>query len=351
MSAQGEDRSDFQSVMDPTDRNGKKLDFIFFKATEGTTWTSKTYKANLARAKAQGVPYGSYHFFHPSLAVEPQVALFMSFVAENGGLNPGAMLACDSEIRSGVSERAELFSNRSSLFMMEEHSQLAVIRPGAMIPAEHVVTEHPLHAPLGTVGSATRSFLDETRTAVRVALGDDVCQELLYSFLGMLPQLSGCTGYPLWVADFTSKAPASVRPWSHWDLWQFAGGGGHGGSDQDAYNGDAAHFNAWRLSKTGSQSAPQWEVDMLNKLPTLGKGAQDNPGSVFFVTRIQTLVKMIGTINNVAAAKSLTVDGKYGDSTVAAVKAVQHNFGFTGADVDGITGPNTWTILVTGSRA
>jgi len=93
MSAQGEDRSDFQSVMDPVDRNGRKLDFILFKATEGLTWTSKTYKANIARAKAQGVPYGSYHFFHPSLAVEPQVALFMSFVAENGGLNPGAMLA------------------------------------------------------------------------------------------------------------------------------------------------------------------------------------------------------------------------------------------------------------------
>src|SRR4051794_13885691 len=108
MSAQGEDRSDFQSVMEPVDRNGKKLDFIFFKATESVTWTSRTYRENVARAKAAGVPYGSYHFFHPSVAVEPQVALFMSFVAENGGLHPGAMLACDSEIQSGVREQARL---------------------------------------------------------------------------------------------------------------------------------------------------------------------------------------------------------------------------------------------------
>lgn len=356
MSAQGEDRSDFQAVMPPTDRNGKKLDFIIFKATEGTTWTSRTYRQNIAQAKARGVPFGSYHFFHPSLNVEAQVALFMSFVAENGGMQPGAMMACDSEIASGVNGQAMLLSRRSHLLEHDPGTGLARVQAGAMIPTADVETDHALHAPLSRVNLATKNFLDETRTAVTVALGSDVCQELLYSFLGMLPQLSSCTGYPLWVADFTSRAPSSVHPWSNWLIWQYAGGGGHGGSDQDGFNGDAAAFNRWRLSKIGThppqnQPVPQWEKNMLNALPTLGKGAKDHPGNVFFVTRIQALAKAIGTINNLPDAKNLPVDGNYGDSTVKAIKAVQHQFGFTGHNVDGITGPMTWSVLVTGGHA
>lgn len=359
MSAQGEDRSDFQAVMPPLDRNGKKLDFIIFKATEGTTWTSRTYKQNVALAKSAGVPYGSYHFFHPSLNVEAQVALFLSFTAENGGLHPGTILACDSEIQSGANAQAVLMRpNRSHLLEHDPGTGLARVRLGASIPTSDVVTDHALHAPLAVVNSATRRFLDETATGVRVALGSDVCQEMLYSFLGMLPQLASCTGYPLWVADFTSHAPASVHPWSNWVIWQFAGGGGRGGSDQDGYNGDAAAFNKWRLSKVGShphqpdtQPVPQWEKNMLNALPTLGKGAKDQPGHVYFVTRLQALAKAIGTINNLPNARNLTVDGNYGDSTVKAIKAVQQLFGFTGSNVDGITGPMTWSVLVTGGHA
>ena len=192
MSAQGEDRSDFQAVMPPVDRNGKKLDFVVFKATEGTGWTSKTYKQNVANAKAAGVPYGSYHFFHPSLNVDAQIALFLAFVAENGGLNPGTILACDSEIQSGVSERLFLSDgpNRSDLLESSSLSGLARVRDGVSFPTQHLVdSATPTSASVSLVNSATKSFLDGVRTGVEVALGGDYCQEMLYSFLGMLPAL------------------------------------------------------------------------------------------------------------------------------------------------------------------
>ena len=90
---------------------------------------------------------------------------------------------------------------------------------------------------------------------------------------------------------------------------------------------------------------------MLNVLPTLGKGAKDKPGQTFFVTRIQALAQAIGVVAGLPAAASLKVDGVYGDTTVNAIKAVQDHFGFTGRDLDGITGPKTWGVLVTGGHA
>ena len=85
---------------------------------------------------------------------------------------------------------------------------------------------------------------------------------------------------------------------------------------------------------------------MMNVLPTLQQGAQDQPGQVFFVTRVQALAGVIGNVNSLPAASNLADDGVFGSATTAAVKAVQQLFGITR---DGIVGPQTWSVLVTGS--
>jgi peptidoglycan hydrolase-like protein with peptidoglycan-binding domain len=100
---------------------------------------------------------------------------------------------------------------------------------------------------------------------------------------------------------------------------------------------------------TGSQqppTVPAWETTMMNVLPTLQQGAQDRPGQVFFVRRVQALANVIGTVNNLPPAANLTEDGTFGPVTTAAVKAVQQMFGIA---QDGIVGPQTWSVLVTGS--
>lgn len=90
------------------------------------------------------------------------------------------------------------------------------------------------------------------------------------------------------------------------------------------------------------------EDTLMNKLPTLQSGASDTPGHVYFVHRMQALVQVIAKINNIAGAKSLTVDGNFGPATKDALEAIQHHFGLA---QDGVCGQATWALLVSGWSA
>ena len=111
---------------------------------------------------------------------------------------------------------------------------------------------------------------------------------------------------------------------------------------------DVSVFSSDWLATGGQQSptVPAWETAMMNALPTLQQGAQDRPGQVFFVRRVQALAHVIGSVNSLPAASNLAEDGMFGSATTAAVKAVQRLFGIA---QDGIVGPQTWSVLVTGS--
>lgn len=86
----------------------------------------------------------------------------------------------------------------------------------------------------------------------------------------------------------------------------------------------------------------------MNALPTLQQGAQDKPGHIYFVSRMQALVKVIGEINNLAAAACQLTTGMFDSATTDALKQVQSHFGLT---VDGVCGPKSWSVLVTGSAS
>lgn len=92
--------------------------------------------------------------------------------------------------------------------------------------------------------------------------------------------------------------------------------------------------------------APANQEDaLMNKLPTLQQGESDTPGHVYYVHRMQALVQVIAKINNIAGAKSLVIDGNFGPGTKDALEAIQHHFGLT---QDGVCGPATWALLVSG---
>jgi len=111
---------------------------------------------------------------------------------------------------------------------------------------------------------------------------------------------------------------------------------------------DVSVFSSDWLATGGQQSpiVPAWETAMMNVLPTLQQGAQDQPGQVFFVRRVQALANVIGAVNSLPAASNIAEDGAFGPATAAAVKAVQQ---LSGIAQDGIVGPQTWSVLVTGS--
>jgi peptidoglycan hydrolase-like protein with peptidoglycan-binding domain len=89
--------------------------------------------------------------------------------------------------------------------------------------------------------------------------------------------------------------------------------------------------------------APAVTVALHLVLPELQAGALDLSGTVWFVHKLQALLKQVGMAASLAAAENLADDGDFGADTTAALKAVQGHFGLT---EDGIVGLNTWTALL-----
>ena len=90
---------------------------------------------------------------------------------------------------------------------------------------------------------------------------------------------------------------------------------------------------------------PAWQETMMNNLPVLSEGTADKQGEVFFVHRAQALVKVYGEITDLPDAARQEVTGVFDGATAAAVRAVQAHHSLT---ADGIVGPQTWGLLVTG---
>jgi len=110
----------------------------------------------------------------------------------------------------------------------------------------------------------------------------------------------------------------------------------------------ADFFGTPPAPKPAPSPVPAWQEAMLNKLPTLSEGAEDKAGEVFFVHRAQALVHLYGQITGLADAASQMVTGNYESATAACVRAVQGHVGIT---ADGVVGPQTWSVLVTGSAS
>jgi peptidoglycan hydrolase-like protein with peptidoglycan-binding domain len=111
-------------------------------------------------------------------------------------------------------------------------------------------------------------------------------------------------------------------------------------ADPGPYDIDV-YSTAW----LANQSGLDWTEQMIMTLPTLQQGSQDKAGEIQYVHRAQALTAVIGQINNLAAAKSLALDANFGETTTAAVEAVQAFFNIT---KDGVVGPITWHHLVCG---
>ena len=86
---------------------------------------------------------------------------------------------------------------------------------------------------------------------------------------------------------------------------------------------------------------PGWQEAMMNKLPVVQLGDRDHPDQVQWVSRVQALCSAT-RIDGAA----VTMDGVFGSATKTAVEAVQRAKKVT---PDGVVGPVTWSVLVSGS--
>lgn len=124
------------------------------------------------------------------------------------------------------------------------------------------------------------------------------------------------------------------------------------GEDMTQY----ATFRGYDLS-VASSALPFWDTrppspsqqwsDANVILPVLRQGDADTAGGGFwYVRRAQSLAALTGGLNGIHAAAGLTVDGIYGQLTATGIRAIQQHYGIA---VDGICGPQTWSVLLTGT--
>jgi lysozyme len=286
-SAQGIDVSNDQPLLTAADLAG--LAFAFTKATDGPVATDPNFAANWPVIKKAGIHRGAYHELW-SAGASPAAAQAAHFLAvvQAGGLEPGDMLAVVASDYAGVS------------------------------------------------GAEVLAFCE----AVRAGAGPQ-CPVLVYSDLNVLPSLDECTAYPLWVTWPSATAPASVQPWSQWTLWQW---GTVDKTDRDAFNGTAADMDAWIKTYTNPPKA--LEMSLTVDVPELQLGDYDQAGAPDSVHRLQALISIVGTINNLPAASSVTADGYFGPDTQAGLKAVQQRYKLAAS---GVADKNTWDVLIAGT--
>jgi hypothetical protein len=99
MTLKGIDISSYQ----PTTYSTSGLDFVFTKATEGTSYVNSRMTAQAARARSAGLVVGFYHFLHPG-SIQQQAQYFVTQAASQAG----DILACDWEpTSSGLATNAE----------------------------------------------------------------------------------------------------------------------------------------------------------------------------------------------------------------------------------------------------
>jgi lysozyme len=216
-SAQGEDRSSFQSVGSWTTNT-----FGFVKATEATDWEDPTFAANWAALKAEGRPRGAYHFFHPELDAAAQATFFLSVVKAHG-LDLLDMLVIDSEVFPGPGGALVVSADGNG---MAKNS----VPFGATLSSADVV------------GSGTLAFLEALQEGIHPHN-----PRIVYTTLSGIGFLGDCHKYQLWIAhpSDTAPTPAQVSPWENWRFWQWEFGGGPGGGDRDAFNGTEAEMQTW----------------------------------------------------------------------------------------------------------
>jgi peptidoglycan hydrolase-like protein with peptidoglycan-binding domain len=86
---------------------------------------------------------------------------------------------------------------------------------------------------------------------------------------------------------------------------------------------------------------PAWEVAMMAALPTLAVGSDDASLPHWYVRSVQAIANVIYQVS-----PALAEDGVFGPATKTGVEQIQRQAGIT---ADGICGPVTWSVLVTGS--
>jgi len=184
----GIDVSSYQKDIDwRTTARDKNIKFVYVKATEGATYTSRHYRINMENARKHGVRVGSYHFLRTGSRIRDQFENFKNACKKN---EQDLVPLIDVEVRNGwtpqqLRDSVQLFAD-----LVEEYYG---------------------------------------------------CVPMIYTSASFFNKLLGkqFARYPLFIARY-SKTPPQLQHGARWTLWQFSDKGRIAGIDHHV---DLCRFN------------------------------------------------------------------------------------------------------------
>lgn len=187
---QGIDVSSYQAGIDFSAIKTSGVSIVYIKATEGTNYINPLLQDFYARAKAQGLKVGFYHFYHPNLDAIAQAQCFINAIKTmaydckpvldvelNGGLNAATL---SIKVRSCLNEIEYLTKNRPVIYTFTAFAK----------------------------------------------------SSLVYASVG---------SFPVWIADYnTTGKPGDNPVWANWVGYQYSDAGKIGGIsvDMDEFTSD-----------------------------------------------------------------------------------------------------------------
>ena len=121
----GVDVSSYQGEIEWETLAGQGIQFAFIKATEGSTFQDRYFKANAAGAAETNLRIGAYHFFSLESPGAEQALNFIEIVDKASDMLPPVV---DFEVNSEAYSRADIQSELSILLAkLEEHYNMKPI--------------------------------------------------------------------------------------------------------------------------------------------------------------------------------------------------------------------------------
>lgn len=168
----GIDISHHNSVIDWASVKNAGIEFVIAKASEGTTEKDPLFKAHYSEAKASGLLFGAYHFFHAGSDPMDQVKNFSEQI-KNCSLD--LPLVLDWEVTDGVPSTQDV---RNALIFLSTIAKTS--------PKKPMIYTGPY-------------FFDALKSG------------------------NVFEAYLLWIAHYTSNknGPLVPDPFKNWTMWQF----------------------------------------------------------------------------------------------------------------------------------
>lgn len=159
---------------------------------------------------------------------------------------------------------------------------------------------------------------------------------------GRLVDAPVVAGELIWVARYGSNSGTDQgTSLADWDVHQYTSvgvlAGAHGFLDLDN-----VRTNVF-LDGTPLPAPPpatDWVSTIMARLPVLQQGAQDAPTGVWYVRRLQALLRGV-------FGYAIAIDGDFGPVTTTTVREFQST---EHLQVDGVVGAHSWSVLVTGAN-